>query len=92
MATTSTNTIMGDEEFRAFLSVNSSRKGIPMYNMNTGNVSAQARAILKDKYPLLAKPHINNAVIQAYKNNARFKSKLLEVLDACGVSFTPPAE
>lgn len=81
---------MEDAQFLAFIAGTSTRGGAT-YNLQTQNVSKQARDVLaKTPYKTLAKAHIANKIVNAYKNNADFASKLEAVLTEYKIALIAP--
>ena len=77
---------MQNAEFLAFINT-STTKGGAVYNIKTQNVSRQARDILqKSQFKALAKAHINQNIVQAFKSNAQFKEKLLQVMHELNIT------
>lgn len=78
--------VMDDKDFITFINTTATRGGAT-FNINTANVSKQAREILaKSDFKALAKQHINANVIDAYMTNDKFKAKLDEVMDALDIT------
>lgn len=80
---------MDDSEFLSFINTTTTRGG-SVFNLRTSNVSKQARNALRDEYPALAKQHINATIVEAYKHNSKFHDKLLEVMEAHGITVVEP--
>lgn len=80
---------MDDKEFIAFINTTTTRGG-RVFNLRTSNASKQARDALRDAYPALAKQHINASIVDAYKHNAKFHDKLVEVMDAYDITIVEP--
>lgn len=77
---------MNDKSFIDFINTTSTRGGAT-FNLNTANVSKQAREILANSdYKALAKQHINANVVNAYANNDKFKAKLDEVMASLNIT------
>ena len=78
--------IMSDKDFKDFINTTTTRGGAT-YNLNTCNVSKQARDILcKTQYKALAKAHINSNIVQAYYSNNEFKAKLDAVMEEYNIT------
>lgn len=78
---------MSERDFITFLSTASAKKGEKIINLNTANVSAQARQALKDKYPMLAKQHLNKNIINAYNDNKAFNEKFNQVMEGLHITI-----
>lgn len=77
---------MNTEQFMAFINTTTT-KGGAVYNLKTQNVTKQARDILeKSQYKALAKAHVNQNIVQAFKNNEQFKNKLLQVMNELNIT------
>lgn len=83
---------MDEKSFLSFLNSTASRKGAPVFNLNTLNTTRQARDILNaSPYKVLAKQHINASIAAAYTRDAAFRDKLDEVMSSLNITVVAPA-
>ena len=82
---------MEDKAFLAFINSSNTRSSAPVFNLNTRNVTRRARDLLATSpYRQLAKQHINQAIVDAYTSNDKFRAKLDEVMASLNIQVVAP--